>query len=71
MPTDGASPLKDPKRANAVVSSPVTVAVSAIELPTVAEAGVWLVLIAGVAGVIVTGSDAAPLLTETLLLSPL
>jgi len=33
--------------------------------------GVWLVLIDGVAGVIVTGSALAALLTEALLESPL
>ena len=44
---------------------------SAIEVPTVALAGCWLVLIAGVAGVMVTGSAAAPLVTELLLVSPL
>ena len=44
---------------------------SAIELPTVALGGVWLVLIVGVAGVIVTGSLAVPLVTGLLLLSPL
>ena len=53
------------------LNPPLTVAVSAIELPTVAVAGVWLVVIAGVAGLIVTGSAAVPLLTELLLLSPL
>ena len=50
---------------------PLTVALSAIELPTVAVAGCWLVLIVGLAGVMVTGSAAVPLLTEALLLSPL
>ena len=39
--------------------------------PTVALAGCWLVLIAGVAGLMVTGSAAVPLVTEALLLSPL
>ena len=48
----------------------MTVALSAIEVPTVAVAGCWLVLI-GVAGVMVTGSAAVPLVTEALLLSPL
>ena len=47
---------------------PVTVAWSAIDVPTVALAGCWLVLIAGVAGVIDTGSKDAPLVTEELLL---
>ena len=50
---------------------PLTVALSAIEVPTVAVAGCWVVLIAGVAGVMVTGSAAVPLLTVSLLLSPL
>ena len=53
------------------LNPPLTVAWSAIELPTVALAGCWLVLIAGVAGVIVTGSQAVPLVTGLLLLSPL
>jgi hypothetical protein len=44
---------------------------SAIELPTAAEAGCWLVLIEGVVGVIDTGSAVAPLVTDLLLLSPL
>ena len=43
---------------------PLTVAWSAIELPTVALAGCWLVLIDGLAGVMVTGSSAVPLVTE-------
>ena len=34
-------------------------------------AGCWLVLIAGLAGVMVTGSAAVPLVTGLLLLSPL
>ena len=53
------------------LTKPVTVAVSAIELPTVALAGNCVVLIAGVLGVMVTGSAVAPLLTIALLLSPL
>ena len=44
---------------------------SAIELPTMALAGCWLVLIAGLAVVIITGSNAVPLVTALLLLSPL
>ena len=54
-----------------VPAEPLTVAVSAIELPTVAEVGVGLVVTAGLALVIVTGSVAVPLLTELLLASPL
>ena len=50
---------------------PLTVALSAIEVPTVALAGCWLVLIVGLAGLMVTGSAAVPLVTESLLLSPL
>jgi hypothetical protein len=50
---------------------PLTVAWSAIDVPTVAVAGCWVVLIAGVAGVIDTGSKDAPLVTEELLLLPL
>jgi hypothetical protein len=42
-----------------------------MELPTTAEAGCCWVLMAGVAGVMVTGSRAVPLVTELLLLSPL
>ena len=42
--------------AGRVVPASVTVALSAIEPPTVAVAGCWLVLIEGVAGVMVTGS---------------
>ena len=53
------------------LNPPLTVAWSAIEVPTVAVAGCWLVVIDGVAGVIVTGSAAVPLLTELLLLLPL
>ena len=43
---------------------PLTVALSAIELPTVALAGCWLVLIVGLAVVMVTGSAAVPLVTD-------
>ena len=50
---------------------PLTVALSAIEVPTVAVAGCWLVLIVGLAGVMVTGSAAVPLLTDLLLELPL
>ena len=50
---------------------PLTIALSAIEVPTVAVGGCWLVLIVGLAGVMVTGSAAVPLLTDLLLLSPL
>ena len=50
---------------------PLTVALSAIEVPTMAMAGCWLVLIVGLAGVMVTGSAAVPLVTALLLLSPL
>ena len=53
------------------LSPPLTVALSAIEVPTVALAGCWLVLIVGVAEVMVTGSRAVPLVTAALLLSPL
>ena len=53
------------------LTRPVTVAVSAIDSPTTAMDGVWLVLIVGVVGVIVTGSAVAPLVTAALLLSPL
>ncbi len=53
------------------LSPPDTVALSAIELPTGADAGCWVVLIEGEAAVIDTGSAAAPLLTALLLLSPL
>ena len=45
----------------------LTVAVSAIEVPTVALAGCWLVLIAGLALVMLTGSAAETLVTELLL----
>ena len=38
---------------------PETVALSAIEVPTVADAGCWLVVIDGAAAVIVTGSAVA------------
>src|SRR6516165_10370925 len=48
---------------------PLTVALSAMDVPTVAVDGCWVVLIDGVAGVTVTGSAASPLLTELLLLS--
>ena len=55
------------------LSPPVTVAWSAIEEPTVAVAGCWLVVIDGWAmmAVITTGSRAVPLVTALLLLSPL
>jgi len=50
---------------------PDTVALSAIEDPTVADAGCWVVLIDGEAAVIDTGSLAALLVTLLLLVSPL
>ena len=50
---------------------PETVALSAIEVPTVADAGCWLVVIDGDAAVIVTGSPEHELLTVLLLVSPL
>ena len=53
------------------LTRPVTVALSAIDTPTTALDGCWLVLIVGVVGVIVTGSAVAPLATAALLLSPL
>ena len=53
------------------LNPPLTVALSAIELPTVALAGIWVVLIDGPAEVMVTGSAAVPLLTDLLLESPL
>ena len=53
------------------LTRPVTVALSAIELPTVALAGCWLVLMAGEVGASVTGSAVLVLLTVLLLLSPL
>ena len=53
------------------LTRPVTVALSAIDTPTTALDGCWLVLIVGVVGVIVTGSAVAPLVTAALLLSPL
>ena len=53
------------------LSPPLTVALSAIDVPTVALAGCWLVLIVGVAGVMVTGSRAVPLVTAGCWLSPL
>ena len=40
-------------------------------LPTTAVGGCWLVLIAGLAGVRITGSRAVPLVTALLLLFPL
>ena len=49
------------------LTRPVTVAWSAIELPTEAWDGCWLVLIVSM----FTGSAALPLLTMALLLSPL
>ena len=51
------------------LTRPVTVAVSAIDSPTKAMAGVWLVVIVGRRDV--TGSAVAPLVTAALLLSPL
>ncbi len=53
------------------LSPPLTVALSAMEVPTVALAGCWLVLMVGVAALMTTGSEAVPLLTALLLLSPL
>ena len=53
------------------LTRPVTVAVSDTDVPTVAVAGVWLVLIDGVVAVSETGSAVAPLVTTLLLLSPL
>src|SRR5437868_1398497 len=50
---------------------PVTVALSAMLLPTTAVGGCWLVLIAGLAGVRITGSRAVPLVTALVLLWPL
>ena len=47
----------------------MTVAVSLSDRPTVAEAGCWLVLIAGCSTL--TGSAVAPLVTLLLLESPL
>ncbi len=43
---------------------PLTVTLSAMELPTVVLAGCCVVLIDGVALPMVTGSKAAPLVTE-------
>ncbi len=50
---------------------PLTVALSAIDVPTVALAGCWLVVIVGLACVMLTGSEAAGLLTDLLFASPL
>ena len=50
---------------------PVTVAWSAIAVPTVAEAGSWLVLMNAGVETTCSGSSATPLLMESLLLSPL
>ena len=50
---------------------PLTVALSAIEDPTTAVAGIWTVLIVGLAGVTLTGSSAVPLVTALLFESPL
>src|SRR6516165_2867819 len=50
---------------------PVTVAVSAMAVPTTAVVCTWVVVIDGVAGVMLTGSALAVLVTGLLLLSPL
>jgi hypothetical protein len=47
------------------LSPPDTVALSAIELPTVADAGCWVVLIDGDVSVIDTGSAFAVLVTPS------
>ena len=49
------------------LTRPLTVAVSLMEVPTVALAGVWLVVMVST----LTCSAAAPLVTAALLLSPL
>src|SRR5271165_3207817 len=68
-------PVELPKRLNVTVpvglKPPLTVALSAIELPTMADAGCWLVFMLGVAAVTVTGSEVVPLVTALLLLLPL
>jgi hypothetical protein len=48
---------------------PLTVALSAIDVPTAALAGCWLVLIVGVTDVTVTGSRAVPLVTNGLVVA--
>src|SRR5437667_7380772 len=49
---------------------PLSLAVSLKVSPTVPEAGSWTVSIDGVAGPILTGSSAQPLVAAALLLSP-
>ena len=53
------------------LSPPLTVALSAIDVPTVALAGCWLVLIVGLAEVMVTGSQGGAAGDRGVVASPL